>query len=307
MPPHRRPSPLSSLCSNPQNLWRAGKYLVLVATLALAGCAATNTTKNQYAQLSSTHELRDDYLARTQADPLGAYINDEDDGDIDDEDAQDVVYSAPSSRSSSLSIASPGASRAFASTALDFLGIKYRYGGNSPKSGFDCSGLVHYAAEKSLGLKLPRSSAGLAREGESIPRSELRKGDLVFFNTLGRRYSHVGIYLGDHKFVHAPHRGSVVRIEDMNETYWQKHYTGARRLVAYAGNSASSDVKPTLSARAEHTAVAHNTHSRATHARSTSHSVKHTSSTRARHVVSSHATHAKATHTVARKPVHKRR
>jgi cell wall-associated NlpC family hydrolase len=279
------------LYSDPRILWRAGKYLVLAATLALAGCAANNT-KNQYAQLSSTHELRDTYLSRTQADPLGAYINDEDSDAIDD-DTKDILF-ATSSRSSTVSVASPGASRAFASTALNFLGIKYRYGGTSPKSGFDCSGLVNYAAEKSLGLKLPRSSAGLAREGESVPRDELRKGDLVFFNTLGRRYSHVGIYLGDHKFVHAPHRGSVVRIEDMNETYWKKHYTGARRLVAYAGKL--DDAKPAAASRAGHGAAPRS----ATHAR-------HSTRPRARHVVSTHATHARSSHVaVARKSTHKR-
>src|SRR5690606_10588348 len=113
-------------------------------------------------------------------------------------------------------------------TALQVLGVKYKYGGESPNTGFDCSGLVGYAAEKSLGLKLPRRSADIAREGISVKRSELRKGDLVFFNTLGRRFSHVGIYLGDEKFVHAPRTGSVVRIEDMSASYWSKRYNGAR-------------------------------------------------------------------------------
>lgn len=297
MPPHRRLASRLSLCSDPRNLWRAGKYLVLVATLALAGCA-TNTTKNQYAQLSSTHELRDDYLSRTQADPLGAYINDEDNDGIDD-DTKDILF-ATSSRSSPQSVASPGASRAFASTALNFLGIKYRYGGSTPKSGFDCSGLVNYAAEKSLGLKLPRSSAELAREGEAISRSELRKGDLVFFNTLGRRYSHVGIYLGDHKFVHAPHRGSVVRIEDMNETYWQKRYTGARRLVASADGIDKG--KSVADSRAGHRSAP-----RAAHAAHPASRARHTTRPRARHVVNTRATHAKSSHVaVAHKSTHKR-
>lgn len=223
MPPHRLALRLSP-CTDHRNLWRAGKCLILAATLALAGCAATNNAnKNQYAQLSNTHEVRDGYLARTQADPLGAYFED----DSDEQDLDTVVASIPASSSAP--------AKALASTALDFLGIKYRYGGDTPRSGFDCSGLVAYAAEKSLGLKLPRRSADLAHTGKSVPRSQLRKGDLVFFNTLGRRYSHVGIYLGNHKFVHAPHRGSVVRIEDMNEAYWKKHYTGARRLLATRG------------------------------------------------------------------------
>src|SRR3546814_3744724 len=82
-----------------------------------------------------------------------------------------------------------------ASTALSVLGIKYRYGGEAPNTGFDCSGLVIYAAEKSLGLKLPRRSAEIAQEGISVKRNELKRGALVFFNTRGHRFSHVGIYL----------------------------------------------------------------------------------------------------------------
>jgi cell wall-associated NlpC family hydrolase len=112
------------------------------------------------------------------------------------------------------------------------LGIKYRFGGETPNTGFDCSGLVSYAAEKSLGLKLPRSSAEMAREGESVKTSELRKGDLVFFNTRGHRNSHVGIYLGNKQFVHAPRAGAVVRVESMDIAYWKKRYNGARRLAA---------------------------------------------------------------------------
>lgn len=87
-------------------------------------------------------------------------------------------------------------------------------------------------AEKSLGLQLPRRSAEMARLGQSIKRNELQKGDLVFFNTSGKRNSHVGIYLGDNKFVHAPSTGSVVRVEDMTIAYWNKRYNGARRLAS---------------------------------------------------------------------------
>nr|WP_269495397.1 C40 family peptidase [Castellaniella sp. S9] len=120
--------------------------------------------------------------------------------------------------------------RTLVSTAMTFLGVKYRYGGDSPGEGFDCSGLVAYAAEKSLGLKLPRSARDMAREGISVNRNELRRGDLVFFNTRGHRNSHVGIYVGDHKFVHAPRTGAKVRVESMNVAYWRKRYNGARRL-----------------------------------------------------------------------------
>ncbi|HCP77881.1 MAG TPA: hypothetical protein DIU11_09115, partial [Pusillimonas sp.] len=130
-------------------------------------------------------------------------------------------------------------SRAMAGAAMEHLGVEYKYGGDEPDTGFDCSGLVIYAAEKSLGLKLPRRSADIARQGIAVERSELRKGDLVFFNTLGRRFSHVGIYLGNHKFVHAPRRGAQVRVESMDIAYWKKRYNGARRLGADTLRSAS--------------------------------------------------------------------
>jgi cell wall-associated NlpC family hydrolase len=119
---------------------------------------------------------------------------------------------------------------AMVSEALNYLGIRYRFGGASPDTGFDCSGLVTYTAERSLGLKLPRSAAEMAQQGISVSKNELKAGDLVFFNTLGRRYSHVGIYLGDDRFVHSPSSGGVVRVENMAMTYWTKRYNGARRL-----------------------------------------------------------------------------
>lgn len=114
--------------------------------------------------------------------------------------------------------------------ALDLIGIRYRFGGHSPDKGFDCSGLVSYTAQESLGLKLPRRSADIARVGTQINQTELLAGDLVFFNTLGRRYSHVGIYLGSGYFVHAPAAGGKVRVEDMSAAYWKKRYNGARRI-----------------------------------------------------------------------------
>lgn len=125
--------------------------------------------------------------------------------------------------------------------ALTHLGIKYRYGGDAPNEGFDCSGLIYYSAQTSLGLKLPRRSADLARVGEKVDRQELAIGDLVFFNTLGRRYSHVGIYLGNELFVHAPSSGGEVRVENMTKRYWAKRYNGARRIdpVMLADRSAS--------------------------------------------------------------------
>lgn len=123
-----------------------------------------------------------------------------------------------------------GSDNAMVSEALNYLGIRYRFGGSSPDTGFDCSGLVTYSAERSLGLKLPRNAAEMAQQGISVAKNELKAGDLVFFNTMGRRYSHVGIYLGDDRFVHSPSAGGVVRVESMTMAYWTKRYNGARRL-----------------------------------------------------------------------------
>jgi cell wall-associated NlpC family hydrolase len=117
-----------------------------------------------------------------------------------------------------------------ATQALNQLGIQYKWGGKTPETGFDCSGLIVYSAQRSLGLRLPGRSDDIAKLGVTVKKSDLKVGDLVFFNTLGTRYSHVGVYLGQNKFVHAPRRGTVVRVEDMTLRYWTARYTGARRL-----------------------------------------------------------------------------
>jgi cell wall-associated NlpC family hydrolase len=121
-------------------------------------------------------------------------------------------------------------------SAMNFLGVPYKRGGNSADDGFDCSGFTRHIFEMSLGLVLPRRvddqahASGLTRIG----REELRPGDLVFFNTLRRTFSHVGIYIGEGKFIHAPRTGSEVRIEDMRQAYWDRRFTGARRAEAVA-------------------------------------------------------------------------
>ena len=115
--------------------------------------------------------------------------------------------------------------------ALSFVGVNYRRGGESPETGFDCSGLVRYVFREGLGLLLPRTSRDISRLGETIHREALQPGDLVFFNTLRRGFSHVGIYLGEHRFVHAPATGGAVRVEDMRQSYWNKRFNGARRIA----------------------------------------------------------------------------
>lgn len=124
--------------------------------------------------------------------------------------------------------------------ALSFVGMNYRRGGESPETGFDCSGLVRHVFRESLGLILPRTSRDISRVGETVQRDELQPGDLVFFNTLRRGFSHVGIYLGEHRFVHAPASGGEVRIEDMRQSYWVKRFNGARRIAAADSENAAN-------------------------------------------------------------------
>jgi cell wall-associated NlpC family hydrolase len=126
--------------------------------------------------------------------------------------------------------------------ALDFIGVRYKRGGTSAETGFDCSGFTRHVFEMSLGMVLPRradeqaSAPGLV----AVKREDLQPGDLVFFNTLRRTFSHVGIYLGANRFVHAPHSGAQVRTDDLSFAYWAKRFTGARRLAATAPVSAKA-------------------------------------------------------------------
>ena len=114
--------------------------------------------------------------------------------------------------------------------ALSLSGTPYRYGGTSPDSGFDCSGFVGHVYKQKLGKSLPRSSHEISRVGVPLKAGMLRPGDLVFYNTLNKPYSHVGIYLGDGQFIHSPSSGKAVSTVSMNETYWRKRYNGARRV-----------------------------------------------------------------------------
>lgn len=115
-------------------------------------------------------------------------------------------------------------------SAMAFIGIPYRWGGTTPQAGFDCAGLVQYVFQQTLGTLLPRTTYDMVALGMTISRGELMPGDLVFFNTLRRPFSHVGIYIGDNRFIHAPSRGKTVEIVDMSGSYWQQRYNGARRL-----------------------------------------------------------------------------
>jgi len=114
--------------------------------------------------------------------------------------------------------------------ALNMIGVRYRWGGNTPDSGLDCSGFVRYVFQDTLGMALPRRAEEMSRVGEKVRVSDLKPGDLVFFNTMRRTFSHVGIYIGDNKFVHSPSTGSTIRVDDMDSGYWEKRFTGARRI-----------------------------------------------------------------------------
>jgi len=117
-------------------------------------------------------------------------------------------------------------------TAIGFLGVPYKHGGNTAETGFDCSGFVRAMYNQTVGHLLPRRAEEQAAATQKIDRSELKPGDLVFFNTMRRAFSHVGIYVGDGKFIHAPRTGAEVRVEDMNGSYWQRRFNGARRVLS---------------------------------------------------------------------------
>ena len=118
------------------------------------------------------------------------------------------------------------------SRSILLLGAPYRMGGNSPSTGFDCSGLISHVFAETFNMRMPRTSEEQSLLGSRISKHELSPGDLVFFNTRGRRNSHVGLYIGDRQFVHAPTSRGVVRIESMDHEYWERRFDQARRLIA---------------------------------------------------------------------------
>jgi cell wall-associated NlpC family hydrolase len=124
--------------------------------------------------------------------------------------------------------------------AMGFLGVPYRRGGDSADTGVDCSGFVKAIYEQTVGLILPRRAEQQAAATENIDRNELQPGDLVFFNTMRRAFSHVGIYVGDGKFIHAPKPGAQVRVESMGVAYWAHRFDGARRVQRQSVSDASA-------------------------------------------------------------------
>lgn len=137
--------------------------------------------------------------------------------------------------------------------AMGFLGVPYKRGGNTVETGFDCSGFVRAIYEQSVGLLLPRRAEQQAAATQRIDKNDLQPGDLVFFNTMRRAFSHVGIYVGDGKFIHSPKPGAEVRVESMGVSYWQRRFDGARRVQA---PGAETQRTAALSAPQPHTAMA---------------------------------------------------
>ena len=197
--------PMSSVPSYRLSTRRVGMFTGLLCCALLAGCASQSPTLSAQidAQQKQSWQFKSNYGG--SRDPI-----------------RDILIKQSQQQAQQKA--------QLANTALEYLGVRYRWGGSDPETGFDCSGLISYAAEQSLGLKMPRQAAEMAKIGQSVKRDDLQIGDLVFFNTLGHRYSHVGIYVGDDSFVHAPRSGAVVRVEKMTVSYWAKRYNGARRL-----------------------------------------------------------------------------
>ncbi|PWB53129.1 MAG: glycoside hydrolase [Nitrosomonadales bacterium] len=115
--------------------------------------------------------------------------------------------------------------------AMNLIGINYKYGGGQPSTGFDCSGYVRHVFSQMAGLSLPHNALAMSRLGKKIAPDELKPGDLVFFNTLKRSFSHVGIYVGNNRFIHAPSSGGGVEVVSMQDKYWVQRFNGARRLL----------------------------------------------------------------------------
>lgn len=126
----------------------------------------------------------------------------------------------------------PGDAEQIVMFAYGLLGTGYRFGGRNPEAGLDCSGMVSYVVEQVTGIRLPHNAAQIAQRTRAIDSDALKPGDLVFFNTLKRPYSHMGIYLGDGKFIHAPSSKGAVRVERMDNRYFAQRFDGARTLLS---------------------------------------------------------------------------
>jgi cell wall-associated NlpC family hydrolase len=153
-----------------------------------------------------------------------------------------LFFSGTGFASDEIAVESPPASPSFMATSIDsaqntlsyalgLVGVNYKFGGTSPETGLDCSGFVRYVFQQAADMVLPHNAKAISMFGKKIAISELQPGDLVFYNTMRHTYSHVGIYLGDNKFVHSSVTGRGVEVVNMKESYWVKRFNGARRML----------------------------------------------------------------------------
>jgi cell wall-associated NlpC family hydrolase len=137
----------------------------------------------------------------------------------------------PSSNQHTASAPSRDKGREVVMFAMALMDSDYHFGGSNPESGFDCSGMVSYIFQRAIGLKLPHSAAQMAKQGREVSLSKLSPGDLVFFNTRGWPFSHVGIYVGDSRFIHAPGQDGKIKISNLKSVYYQKRLEAARTFL----------------------------------------------------------------------------
>ncbi|WP_343124646.1 C40 family peptidase [Luteibacter sp. 22Crub2.1] len=149
-----------------------------------------------------------------------------DDDTLGDDDDDSLVAAATDKLAGHVDGHAREALLAFAMKLRD---IRYHRGGRAPSTGFDCSGFVRYVFSHSIGLDLPTNSASQFLAGLKVKRNEMKTGDLVFFRTRGKAISHVGIYIDNGQFIHSPSAGKTVRVDNLNEAYWSKHFAGAKR------------------------------------------------------------------------------
>ena len=141
---------------------------------------------------------------------------------------KEAALAGPSS--STIDIATSAIVQEIILHSMSLIGVRYRWGGNTPEHGLDCSGFIRYVFEKAATLSLPRTSRSISQVGQVVDKEDLQPGDLVFFNTLRRQFSHVGVYLGGNQFIHAPSKGKTIAISKFDHAYWASRYNGARRV-----------------------------------------------------------------------------
>ena len=185
---------------------------LLSACLLFAGTGVTHADDLE-TMLNSRQQVLNQFGQETSADSKNVFVP----------IRSDVPAPQPS--------ASAGNADELIKSAMGLLGVAYRYGGNSARTGFDCSGFMQHIFRRTMGLSLPRTSAEQAKMGSHVNRSELQPGDMVFFRTAGRgRISHVGLYIGNNRFIHAPRTGKNIEITSLSNKYWNSKYAFGRRV-----------------------------------------------------------------------------